>query len=171
MEERPNIWKNGLNNGLIVGLVLVIYSFMLYLANLQQHQWLNNMSFLILIGGIVWAHQNYKKFGDGFMAYGEALGLGTIVSGVAGLLNGVFVVIYNVYIEPDLMERTVEEQIVALQDRGMSQAQIEQFQNIMVFIQSPIALFFISFLSFIFFGFIFSLIISAFTKKTNPIQY
>jgi hypothetical protein len=171
MEERPNIWKNGLNSGLIVGLVLVIFSFILYLTHLQQNRLLSNLSFLILLGGIIWAHLNYKKSGDGYMSYGEALGVGTIVSGVTGLFNGVFVLIYNKFVEPDLMERTVQEQIVVLQDQGMSRAQIEQFQDIMSFIQSPIALFFITFLSFVFFGFIFSLIISAFTKKANPTQY
>jgi hypothetical protein len=170
MEEKPNIWKTGLNSGLIIGLILVIYSFILHFTGLHTNRLLGNLSFLILVVGIIWAHGNYKKIGNGFMDYGTGLGLGTIISGVTGVINGLFVVIYMKLIDPGIMERALQEQIIALQDRGMTQADTERFQDIMVFMQSPIALFLISLLSFIFFGFLLSLIVSAFTKKTDPDQ-
>lgn len=171
MEEQPNIWRAGLNNGLIVGLALVIYSLLLFMTNLSDNKLLGYISYLILIIGIIWAHQNFKRSGNGYMTYGEGLGLGTIVSGIAGFISGVFSMLYIKFIDPNLMKAAIQEQIVALQDQGMSQAQIDQVQKALSFMQTPVMMVLAAAFSFIIMGFILSLIISAFTKKLNPEQF
>jgi hypothetical protein len=171
MEERPSIFKAGLNSGLIVGLAAVIYSFILLMLDLSTHKVLNNLSFLIILGGIIWAHQNYKKTGDGSMSYGEGLGIGTVLSGVVGLFSGIFMVIYITLIDPNYLSRIMAQEMVKLQDQGISQSQIDQMEGFTSFFQSPIFIFFSALIGSIFAGFILSLIVSAFTKKNKNIQY
>ena len=168
MEERPNIWKTGFSNGLIIGFVIVIYSFLLYLLELNENQFLGLFSYVILLLGIVWVHQNYKKNGVGFMRFGEGLGLGMVVSGVSGIMAGIFAILLLKVIDPNMIERITQKQVIELQDQGMSQTQIDQTLKVMEFMQSPVLLLAMTIVGYLLFGFIISLIVSAITKKNNP---
>ncbi|MGK7395478.1 MAG: DUF4199 domain-containing protein [Candidatus Cyclobacteriaceae bacterium M3_2C_046] len=163
-----NIWKTGFNAGLIIGLIMVIYTLILYMAELSSNQFLGWVNFLILIGGIVWAHRTFKASGDGFMSYGQGLGLGAIMSGVAGILVGIFIFIYTSFVDPEFITRMIEEQRIALENQGFGDDQIDQTMGLTEAIMSPVMLMISSVLSYAFFGFLFSLVIAAFTKKTDP---
>jgi hypothetical protein len=168
MEDKASIWKTGMNIGLITGLVMIVYSLILYIAGLPTNQTLGYFSFIILLGGIVWSHQQYKRNGDGYLSYGEGLGLGTVVSGFAGILSSIFSFIYMTYIDSGIREEIKNQQIIALEQQGLSDEQIEQAMGWMEKMMTPGAMLFTGIFSLIFFGFLFSLIISIFTKKQNP---
>lgn len=155
--------------GLIVGIITIIYSIILYITDLHiTSKSLSYISFLILIVGIYLAHKYFKKENGGYMSYGQGLGIGTLLSGIVGLLSGIFTFFYIQFIDTGLMERAQEMQIVELEKRGMSEEQIEQALEMAKSLTNPGMMIVLSIITFLFLGFLFSLIISAITKHTRP---
>lgn len=75
------------------------------------------------------AHKEYKSENNGFMSYGEGVGIGlwfTLVAIVVGML---FNYVYSNFIDPNLMAEFYENQYEQLQQQGQSDAQIEMAQT------------------------------------------
>lgn len=172
MEQKPTLWSVGLKNGVILALILAIYSLLLNFMGLSQNQWLGGITFLILIGGIVWTHKTYKETGDGYMTYAQGLGLGTIVASVSGFVSLLISYIYIKFIDSSSLGLMMDQARLDMEKRGMDDEQIEQALELSQNFMTPEMIFLMGLLSFLFMGFIFSLVISAITKKTNPeLQY
>ena len=172
MEEKPSVWQVGLKVGLIIALIVIIYSTILQIAGLSQNKFLGWVSFLVLIGGIVWAHKTYKESGDGFMSYGQGLGLGVVVSGVAAVLSSIFSYIYIKFIDDSMLGLIMDQARSDMEAKGMDDDQIEQALAVTQKFMNPEMMFVMGILMFIFMGFLFSLIISAITKRNAPeLQY
>ncbi len=168
MEEKATVSQIGLRYGLITGLVLIVYSLILSLAGLVGNQALGWVSYLILLAGIILAHSAYKKGGDGYMSVGQGLGIGMIISLVGGVLNGVFTFIYIKFIDNSMLQTIKDQAMEKMQQKGMSDEQIDQAMKITgKFMTPPMILVWII-VGLLIAGFIISLIISLFTKKTNP---
>ncbi|WP_133272078.1 DUF4199 domain-containing protein [Hymenobacter radiodurans] len=159
----------GLRYGLLTGIVSIIYSFILLAANLQQNSALALLSFVILIVGIILAHKTYKESNNGFMSYGQGLGIGALVGLVTGLLGGVFNYIYTTFIDPSAAQRAMEQARAKLEESGsMSDAQIDQtVQMSQRFSSGPVGIV-VALISFAIAGFLLSLIIAAITKHNRP---
>jgi hypothetical protein len=95
-------------------------------ADLAQNQALTYISYLILIVGIVLAHQQFKKENGGYMRYGQGLGIGSLLSIIVGVLSGIFMYIYIKFIDSTFLDRMRDIQIAQLEKRNMSEEQIEQ---------------------------------------------
>jgi len=154
--------------GLITGIVTVIYSLILYMSDLNNNKWLSWISTAIMIVGIVMAHKHFKSQNGGFMTYGQGLGIGSLLSVVVGVLSGIFLYIYMKFIDSHFMERMQEAQYLEMEKRGMSDEQIEQAAQLSQKITGPEMMVVWAIIGTLFFGFILSLIISAFTKNTRP---
>jgi hypothetical protein len=161
-------WSVGIRYGLITGLVSVILTLGLNMSGLEQSpaKWL---SFVVLIAGIVMAHQYFKQHNGGFMSYGQGLGVGAILSGITGLLNGVVSYVYINFIDPEFIARTMERARAEMEAKGnLSDEQIEQgLAMANRFTNGPFMLIG-AIIGTLFFGFVLSLIISAFTKNSRP---
>jgi len=176
MEENLNyedtsisVSKAGLNAGLIFGLILVLFSIIIYVTDLVITQtWISFLSYVIIIGGIIYGHNQFKKKGDGFMSYGQGLGIGTITSLIAGTLSSIFVLIYTKYIDTGFQSRQIEEQRRTFEENGLSDEQIDAALGMTEAFDNPILILVIGILGTVLIGFILSLIISAITKKTDP---
>jgi hypothetical protein len=168
MEEKQTTPSSvGLKYGLITGAVLIIYTLIILMAGQFQNRWLGVFSYLILIGMIVFAHRTFKEENTGFMSYGQGLGIGSILSLVSGTLNGIFVFIYIRLIDDSFLRNTLEEARYTLEEQGMDSSDIDQAMSWTEMLL-PIGMVVGTAIGTLIMGFIFSLIISAFTKNENP---
>lgn len=166
---QPGIWALGAKGGLYTGLVLIIISLVILLAGIHGDQYASTISSIIsYIVGIYLTHQAFKDQGNGFMTYTQGLGLGSVVGLVSATLSTIFMIIYTTFIDTTLQENQLEAARVQLEERGMSDAEIEQAMQFSEMFISPFAMFFMGILSGLFIGFIIALIVSAFTKNTDP---
>ena len=159
--------KVGLKWGVIFGVILIIYNTIILITE-QISQALNWLPLFIFIPFCILAHNAFKKEGDGFMSYGQGLGIGVILAIVAFLLSSIFSVIYTNIIDPEYPERIQEKVINQLEERGLTDEQIEAALGFAEIFQNPILVIIFGLVFGVFFTFIFTLIISAITKKSNP---
>lgn len=167
-DKQPSVTSVALKYGFIGGLVIVIYTLILMVADLGTNKWLSSLGYIILIGAIVIAIKEYKKSNSGYVAYGQGLGIGTLVSAVIGLMAGIFMWIYTSFVDQNYMSNLMEAQRIELEDRGMSDEQIDSAIAMGQSFQGPVMTIVASLVGYIIIGFIFSLIISAIMKNTRP---
>jgi hypothetical protein len=165
----PTVWSKGLKGGLITGAILVVFSLVMYLIGEATNQWLSGLFTLFsLIIGIVLTHRAFKEENEGFMTYGQGLGLGSVLGMITGLLVGIFSFIYISFVDPNVMQERLDETRYQYEEMGMADAQIDQSMEMVEMMVSPGMLFIFSIVGTLFYAFILSLIISAFTKNNHP---
>ena len=170
MEDKVTVSQIGLKNGIIVGLIFIVYSMILQFLNLDMELmgYLSYLNYVILIVFVVLAHKAFKEGGDGFMTIGQGLGIGMLIALVGGVISSIFSYIYLKFIDDSMIQKTLDYQIEELEKRGLDDAAIEQAMAMTSKIMTPEVMPIIGVLFLLFFGFIISLIVSLFTKKANP---
>ncbi|MGV3505584.1 MAG: DUF4199 domain-containing protein [Adhaeribacter sp.] len=157
-----------LRYGLLTGFISVIYSLILYVSGLSENKLISGLGFLILIGGIVMAHTYFKKENGGYMTYGQGLGIGSLLSVIVGVMSGIFMYIYIKFIDSAYLERIRDMQMAELEKRNMSEEQMEHAMAMTDKLMGPEMLVVWSIIGSLLMGFLISLLISAFTKRTRP---
>lgn len=170
MNEQTNTKPTsvGLRYGFITGFLLIIFSLVLYLADLSENRALTLSGWLIVVAGLVLAMKAFRQENNGFMEYGQGLGIGTIVGALAGVLAGIFGAIYTSYIDPSIVQKALDKQVMQMEDQGMSQAQIDKAIEYGNMFSGPVAIVIFSIVLYAIGAFILSLIIAAIMKRSRP---
>ncbi len=159
----------GLRYGLLTGLVSIIFTFILFAIGQEGNGGLASVAFAILIVGIVLAHKAFKATNEGYMSYGQGLGIGVLVGGVNGVLTTVFNYVYRTFIDPDMVARAMDQMRAKLEEAGsMSEAQIEQIVSASTKYSGGAFGLAIGIVSGFLLGLLFSLVIAAITKNAKP---
>ena len=158
----------GLRYGLLTGLISIIISFGMYAARMEQSP-LKYVSFLVLIGGMIMAMRHYKENNQGYMSFGEGVGIGTVLSAVVGVLSAIFTYVYMNIIDPDVVARMMDKARSDMEAKGgLSDEQIDQGMAMAgKFMNGPIMMVVVV-VSSVLFGVLLALVVSAFVKHTKP---
>lgn len=154
--------------GLISGLLGIIFFVIVDFAGQSGNQAMSWMGLLVTAIVMYFAHKEFIRDGDGFMSYGQGLGLGTLMSLVGSILSSIFVYVYVQFVNPTYLENIKQTQIIKMEEQGMSDAQIEQAMKVSENFMGPTAMLIFGIVFGVFFGFIIALIVSAITKKSRP---
>ncbi|MEA3443559.1 MAG: DUF4199 domain-containing protein, partial [Bacteroidota bacterium] len=119
-----------------------------------------------IIAGIIYGTKNYRdNFQNGIITYARALGTGTLIVLFAGVFQGLYTYVFVTFVDTEYFDKIVEQTIIASQERGLSDDQIEATLKMSNMMRTPIILSISTILGSAFMGFIFSLITSIFLKK------
>ena len=163
---KPSVMSVGLKFGVMLGLISVVFSLVLYVAgiNPMDYQWVTNSINLVFVVTIVaFAHKNFKDNGNGFMSYGQGLGIGVITAITSMVIAGVYTYLYFNYINPSAFEDIWEKAAADMEAKGQDEQAIKMGMEWGRKLFWP---FFI--IGGIFWGFIVALIVSIFTQKKEP---
>jgi hypothetical protein len=171
-EKNPGLFKHAMTYGAIIGLILVAYIVILYITGLTFNKALGFLQYVVLIAGLYIGTKVYRdKNLQGFITYGQALGMGVLISVFVGIISVFFNYILLRYIDPELIEKQMAIIEETLQNsRFIPEDQVElaierSRNNLTAWWSLPVGV-----ISFAFFGFIISLITSAIIKKSpNPV--
>jgi hypothetical protein len=167
MENKPNVWKNGLNWGIITGLLTVIYLTLMYFLGLNLERWTGWISYVIIIGGIVYGTIQYRdNVRGGTISYAQALGFGVIIALVVAVIAAVYSLVLSL-IDPGIIDQILEKAQDEMLKQGLSEDQVEQAVEIQRKFMSPGIIAAMTVPSYTFMGFLFSLITSIFLKKED----
>ncbi len=159
----------GVRYGTLIGLVSIIYTFILFATGQELNQALSWISLVLPIVGIVLAHKAFKQANGGFMSYGQGLGIGVVLAFISSLLITLFSYVYRTFIDPDLASRMLDKTRAKLEEGGnLSDAQIDQALAMSTKFSTGAIGVAVGLLSGVLLGLVFSLVIAAFTKHTKP---
>ncbi len=165
LQEKPSAFSTGLKYGLILGVVSIALTMVMIAlgANPFKQDWKGLISIAVTIGIIVMAHKNFKENGDGYMSYGQGLGIAFIAMMVSVVLGGIFSYVYTTYIDTNLLEEVWQKTAEDMEAKGQSQEAIDMAITWTKKLFWPFYA-----IGGAFMALIVGLIVSIFTKKSNP---
>ncbi|GAB4022312.1 DUF4199 domain-containing protein [Spirosoma koreense] len=173
MNEQPSSARLALKWGGILGLVLILTTLVMYVSEQTANPIFSILTFVAMIAGLILAMRDFRTQNGGYMTWGEGVGLGALLSAVAGLLSATFITFYNVMIDPTVQQRALEKARERLEEQGkLSDEQIDQAMEISQKFQSSGFTFIAGVFGTIFMGLLISLIVAAFIRrnKANPFE-
>lgn len=158
-----------LTNGVYLGVILIIFSLIGYVADFSTTSWVNYLSYVMVIGMLIYALKTYRdKESGGFISYGRSLGLGTLIGLYSSILLAVYTFVFFQYFDPAELQKILVEAENNMLDQGMSDRDVETAMSFTRMMTNPPVMAAFTVIGFTFWSFIFSLIISIFVKKDNP---
>jgi hypothetical protein len=128
------------------------------------------VGYIIYIAMVILAHKYYKDNGSGYMAYGEGIGIAFWMALVGSTISSIFTYIYIKFVDAGFIEAIKDSQIQQMQERGMSDAQIDQAMSISSSFMTPEAFLIMGVVFGIIGIVITALLVTIFTQKKSPEQ-
>jgi hypothetical protein len=156
----------GLKFGLILGLISIVLHLVQYAIgiNPMDNQWISNsISVITTVAVIVFAHKSYKETGNGYMSYGQGLGLAMVTVVSSLVIGGLYTFIFFNFIDPSAFEAIWEKAAADMEAQGQSEEAIEMGMSWGRKLFWPLFI-----LGGLFWGFILGLIVTIFTQKKEP---
>jgi hypothetical protein len=159
----------GIRYGVIAAVIGIVYFVALTTmgVDINQGVW-SWFRYVITIAIIVLAHKYYKDNTNGFMSYGQGVSISMWIGLVSAVIGSVFTYIYVKFIDTAFIETMKQKQMEAMEEKGMSEDQIDQAMQIAGMFMTPEAIFALGLV----FGFlgtlVVGLIVSIFTQKKAP---
>lgn len=172
MEEatQPSTRSIGIKYGLISGLVGIVLFVVYDLAGIPNDSAIRYVSFIPGIIILVLAHKAFKDEGNGYMSFGQGMGIGTAAAFIGSLMSAVVMYVYIAFLSPGYIDKIKEQNLRTWEEQGMTDAQIAQAEQFSGFMMNPGAIAIMALIFGIIGGVIMALIVSAFTKKQDPAE-
>ncbi|HSN49689.1 MAG TPA: DUF4199 domain-containing protein [Bacteroidales bacterium] len=145
---------NALLYGAITGVIMILFTLIMYLANLYMVQWLQWVSLIFVIGGMVLGTLNYRtKITGGYITFGKAFLSNFLIGLFASILASIFFYFYVKYINTGLIEESMEAARQKMASSGgLSEEQIDKAIEIQSKFMTPAVM--------TFFGILFNAVLS-----------
>ena len=159
--------KYGFINGLLSFLFSTLVNVMGWAEQFQESiswistVWSVTISYLCL--------REYREQNEGYISYGQGLGLATLLGAISGLVAGGFNYIYIQFIDNTVIQRQMEIARERMEDQGLSASQIQSAEEMTSLFLNPGMQFVIVVVMSLVFNFLLGLIVSAVVKREKPI--
>jgi hypothetical protein len=173
MDDHVSSARVALKWGLITGVALVVYSTLLNVLGQMTNGWLTVIVYVIIVVGLVLGMREFRSLNGDYLTFGQGVGLGALLSAVAGVISSTYNVLYSTVIDPSLQERVMDNMREQLEDQGkLSDDQIDQAMEVSKMFQSPGLQFVAGIFGAILVGVFLSLIVAAVLRrhKANPFE-
>lgn len=171
MEEKVNVWKANLTNGLILALVGISYSLVMYFLDLTFNKPQGYIFMLVQLGMLYFLVKTYRdNFMHGQITYGQSVGAGVVISLYYSVIMAIFTYVLYTVIDPGLVAKQLAIAEQAMVEKGAPQAAIDAGMAVSAKIMKPAIMAPVSIIGGMMWGTILSLIVSIFIKKEgNPL--
>jgi hypothetical protein len=154
--------------GLVLAAVVIIFSLIIFLLDIDRQSWINYFSYVIIIAGIIIAQVNYRnKYLGGVISYGKAFSVGFVMMIYTAIAIAIWTFIFTKFIDPGSIEEAMRISEERMIERGMSDLEIEQSWPMVKFFNNPVAWTIFALLGNILIGLVVSLITSIFVKNED----
>ncbi len=160
--------KAGSLYGLYYGAFLVVFSFILNSTKLEGNLLLNLTGWGIFIAVMAMAMRKFKDDNEGYMKFGQGMGIGFYYSLVTGIISGLFDTFYLTVVNPQMLQEQLDKSVAIMESNpNMTDEQIEAMAEMSESFTHPVILFTIALVGALIIGVIISLIVAAIMKKDN----
>lgn len=163
--------KYGFINGLLSFLFSTLVNVMGWAEQFQESMgWISGIWSLVLSVTVSYlCLREYREQNEGFMSYGQGLGLATLLGAISGLVAGGFNYIYIQFIDNSVIQRQMDIARERMEDQGMSASQIQSAEEMTSMFMNPGMQFVIVVIMSIIFNFFLGLIVSAVVKREKTV--
>jgi len=171
MEENVSVWKANLTNGLILGLIGIVYSLLMYFFNLTFNKALGYILLLILIVALYFLVKSYRdNYLHGYITFGRAFGAGVIISLYFAIISAIFVYVLYKIIDPGLMDKSLAYAEETMTKKEYSQEIIESGMKMQRKMMKPEIMSLFGFFVNMVYGAVMALLVGIFVRKEgNPL--
>lgn len=171
MEQTTNVWKANLTNGLILGLIGIVYTLVIYFLDLTFNRVQGYLFLLVLIVILFFLVKSYRdSYLYGNITYGQAVGAGVVIFLYYSLIIAVFSYILYAVIDPGLIDKQLAFTEELMEKRNMPQEALDAAMNIQRKLIKPGIMVPMGIISNMITGVIMSLIVAIFVRKEgNPL--
>jgi cytochrome bd-type quinol oxidase subunit 2 len=115
--------------GLLVALVLIVFSLIMYFADLYTEQWNQWAGLIILVASIIFAVLFSAKERDHQVTFGSLFGFGVKVAAASTCIMILYMLLQGV-VFPDIKTRIMEmSRAQALKQPGVSEADVDRYME------------------------------------------
>jgi hypothetical protein len=168
--KQKSVTMNGLTWGIAAGVLMVIYSLVLYLFDQSLNTSISWIGYVLLVGVMIWGTLEYRKsLPGGFMSYGKAFSTSFMIVLFAAIIASIFSFLLFTVIAPELVQEIAEMSRQQAMERSpeLSEEQIDEAMQMTAFFMSPTWMVVMGFISQLIIGSVISLITSIFLKKED----
>ena len=171
MEEKVNVWKANMTNGLILALEGIAFSLVLYFFDLTFNKSIGYINIPIQLGLLYFLLKSYRdNFMHGQITYGQSVGAGMVMFVYVAIIMVIYTYVLWAVIDPGLAKKSLAVTEEAMVKKGTPQAAIDAGMAFTAKIMKPGIMAFFSIFGSLIGGLIFSLLVSIFIKKEgNPL--
>ncbi|MCX6325319.1 MAG: DUF4199 domain-containing protein [Bacteroidia bacterium] len=171
MEQEVNAWKTNLTNGLIMGLVGIVYTLIIYFLDLTFNKYQGYVGMVIQLGVLFFLLKSYRdNFRHGQITYGQSVGAGVIIYLYYAVLQAIFIYLLYAIIDPALVKKSLAFAEETMLKKGVPQAAMDAGMAIQAKLMKPAIMAPLSLFGSMIGGTIISLLVSIFVKKEgNPL--
>jgi hypothetical protein len=171
MEEKVNVWKANLTNGLILALAGIVFSLLLFFLDLSLNKTVGYINIPIQLVLLYFLLKSYRdNFMHGQISYGQSVGAGVVIFVYYAIIMAIFTYILWKVIDPGLAKKSMALSEEAMVKKGLPQAAIDTGMAFTAKIMKPGIMAIFTIFGSMFFGVIYTLLVSIFIKKeSNPL--
>ncbi|MGD0583543.1 MAG: DUF4199 domain-containing protein [Bacteroidales bacterium] len=171
MEDKVSVWKANLSNGLLLGLIGVVYSLLMYFLDLTFDKRISYVFLVLLAVVLYFLIKSYRDSHlHGYITYGHSLGAGVVIFLYYSIITAIFTYILYKFIDSGLVSKQLAMTEELMVKKNIPQQAIDSAMVMQKKIMVPEFMAPISILGNMFFGTIIALIVSIFTRKEgNPL--
>ena len=168
-EKNVPIFKTWLNYGLITAVILIVFELVFYVLDLPRESYIKLISYLVFIGGIIWAAKSYRDIhADGLISYGKSFTIGFMTGLLASLIVAIYTFVFLKYFDVTIIPEALEQaELKMLENQNLTDDQIDQALAITKRFMTPAMMALVALLWNTLIVAIISLIASIFIKKED----
>lgn len=169
MNDKMSKTNFTLMHGVILGIILIVFSLLLYLLGMSSSK-LQYLSYAILIGYLLYAMIEWRdKYNEGTLGYGQTFSTGFLVILFSSFVVAAYVILFYGLIAPGEIEvalREAEEGVLIAQPDITDEA-LDMTMKWTKMMMTPWMMAIWSFMGNLFAGLVLSAILAAFVKKES----
>lgn len=112
--------------GVIISLVLIVFSLIIQFLNLTKNRGLSSVQFIFLISGLIWSAISFAKQMDGNVTFGNLFTHAFKTGAAVTAIMVVYTIISIKFISPEIVETALQEARTGMEGKNMSDDQIDQ---------------------------------------------
>jgi hypothetical protein len=158
----------GVRFGLISAVFSIIYFIVMMMAGVDMQGPAGWVGWIVAAVLIFLAHKYYKDNGNGYMSYSQGISIAFWMGLVSAAISNVFTYIYVKFVDESFLTMIKDKQIEKMQEKGMSDDQIDQAMKFTEMFMKPEAVVIMGFIMGVISAVLIALIVTLFTQKKNP---
>lgn len=119
--DNSSVFSHGIKTGIIAGVAAILVTLLAYILNINMLSWsFQGVSYLILIGVMIYGLLGFRKANGGYMAFAQGLLIVLTAGMICAVINYFFGLLYYNVINPGFEQEVIENSLAAYEKMGIT---------------------------------------------------